>query len=99
MSGYKLIAPGESLDYSNDWTNELQSGSPEDGIASSEWAVTPQSGSPAAPALTNLAHADGVASVKISGTVLGEVYRLINTVTTTQGLTLKRTIVLRCGNR
>lgn len=96
---YLLIGPGETLDYSCDWTSELEAGSPSDSIATSAWRIAPEEGSPPTPTLSDLAHADTLASVKLADGTAGAVYRLTNSITTAQGLTLERSITIRCETR
>ena len=93
---YELIGPGETRGFGYDWTVELESGSPSDSIASSDWRVASQASSPTAPTLNGKSHANTVASVKLSDCTAGEIYRLTNSITTTQGLTLERSITIRC---
>ena len=96
---YRLIGPGETLGFSMDWTSELESGSPADSIATSDWSIAPQDGSPSRPALTDLEHAGAVSSVTVCDATAGVVYRLTNRVTTAQGLIFERSITVRCDKR
>ena len=96
---YLLIGPDETLDFSFDWTNELESGSPHDTIAASDWSITPQAGSPLTPTLIDREHIAAVSLVAVSDAVLGTIYRLTNRVTTAQGLIFERSITVRCENR
>ena len=96
---YHLIGPGETLAFSMDWASELESGSPADSIAGSDWSIMPQGGSPATPSLTDLEHFGAVSSVTVADAALGVIYRLTNRVTTAQGLIFERSITLRCEKR
>ncbi len=97
---YLLIDPGETLDYSFDWSEFLdEGGSPSDAIVTSSWAVTPQAGSPPAPTLSGQANNLRATSVFVSDATLGAIYQLTNTIATAAGRTAERSITLRCENR
>ena len=90
---YQSIDPESLLDYQYDWTDWIASG---DSISARLWSVTPLNGtSPETPALTNAT----TAAVKISGCQLGSVYRLVEHITTANGLEADRTVTLRCEHR
>ena len=96
---YQLIVESANLDYTCDWQAYLDdSGSPSDSIASSAWTITPQSSSPPAPALSQSSNTATTTTVFVSGCQRGQVYRLINRITTAQGRTDERTITLLCEN-
>lgn len=92
---YRLIDPGETLDYACDWGDFLaDDGSPGDTIQTSLWSVEP-----AGPALTGASVSGGVTRVFLSGAQAGQVYRLTNTATTALGRTAEQSWTLRCENR
>ncbi len=92
---YRLIDPGETLDYSCDWTAFLEdAGSPTDAVQTSAWSIVP-----AGPMLSGEGLGANVASVFVAGATLGQVYRLSNKITTLQGRTAERSVTLRCENR
>ena len=96
---YLLIGPGETLDFSFDWTNELESGSPHDTIGSSDWSIAPRHGSPSTPSLVDREHIGAISAVTVADAMVGTIYRLTNRVTTAQGLIFERSITVRCENR
>lgn len=86
---YLLVDPDSELNFQFDWSDWLVE---EDTIASRLWTITPMnSGSPSTPELTN--HTSEV--VFVTGLLLGKVYRLSERITTVQGITDERSIVLR----
>ena len=92
---YLLIDPDEALDYAFNWTAFLaEHGSPADGIASSNWYV-----SPPGPLLSSPSLEDAVATTFISGATLGQVYLLTNRVVTAAGRTAEKTVTLACESR
>lgn len=91
MPDFLLIDPSAKTDYSVDWTDWMATG---DAIAISTWAIAP-----AGPMLTDEAVAGATAQVFIESCVRGVVYRLTNRITTNQGRTDERSIVLRCEER
>ena len=99
MGSYKLIRPGEDLDYAFDYRAEADdAGSPSDTISSSSWSVTPQAdASPTAPKLSDGAFSGVLASVRITDCTAGNIYRLTNTVVWSSGIITKKTVVLRCA--
>ena len=96
---YRLIDPGATLDFPCDWSDYLNDGSPSDSIVTSLWSITPQSGSPALPALSGQSFAGALTTVFVSGVQRGQVYRLTNRITTAQGRTDERSVILRCEQR
>ncbi len=98
MAQYLLQDPGERLDYAIDYRGELDQGSPSDVVTDSSWSITPDAGSPG-PELTDAAIGDTLVTVKVARLAQGRVYRLTNRATTQQGLTLERTVTIRCQNR
>jgi hypothetical protein len=89
---YRLIDPDAKLDYAMDWSDWLAEG---DAISTHQWSITPQSGSPTQPTLTN----DTQATVTVQGFEAGKVYVLTDKITTTAGLIDERSITLRAGER
>lgn len=101
---YDLQAPEENLDYSYDWSDFLaESGSPQDSISTSEWSIDPPSdgGSPSSPLLEEQSSSgpNTITSCLVSRLTRGVIYRLTNTVVTTQGRTAAWSIIIRCGQR
>ena len=95
MASFLLQAPGETLDYSVDWTNELSETAPADSIAASAWSIAPNAGSPG-PSLSGATVAGMTTTTKVSGLAFGVVYRLTNRVETAQGVILERSLTIRC---
>jgi hypothetical protein len=97
---YVLIDPGETLDYTFDWSDSLDDGaSPTDTIATSSWSITPQEASPTAPVLSNERQTANTATVFVAGAGFGRLYRLTNRIVTAQGRTAERSVVLQCEHR
>lgn len=97
---YRLIDPGETLDFACDWVAFLaDAGSPADAIDTSNWSIEPVEGSPGTPVLSGAQVIGAMTSVFVSGAVLGRVYRLTNAITTMQGRAAERSFTLRCDNR
>lgn len=97
---YLLIDPQETLDYTCDWAPFLdEGGSPSDTISTSSWSIAPQDGSPQTPDLSGSTNTVSTATIKVTNAAIGQVYRLSNKITTTQGRTAERSITLRCENR
>jgi hypothetical protein len=84
----QLQDPGETLDYSVDWTVRLAAG---DSVATSAWAI-----SPSGPTLSGATETGSVATTLVTGLVLAGIYRLTNTVTTAEGQTMRESITIRC---
>lgn len=88
-----LVDPGDKADYANDWSDWLADGR---SIASRQWTVTPQtSDSPPSPTLTN----DTSATVTVENFEHGKWYRLSEDVVDDQGISGKRSIMIRCQKR
>ncbi len=97
---YLLIDPQETLDYTCDWGPFLdEGGSPSDVISNSSWSIAPQIGSPLSPDLSGSTQTLSTATIKVTNATLGQVYRLSNKITTSQGRTAERSITKRCENR
>ena len=94
MSQYLLQAPGETLDYSVDWTNELNGAG--DTIITSTWSISP---SGAGLVLSGAKVVGQTASTKVAGLTFGGIYRLTNVCQTDQGLVLERSLTIRCHKR
>ena len=95
-----LIDPEETLDYTMNWATWLaETGSPEDTISTSSWAVSDSTGSPSHPVLSGATNTASTATVFVAGCQLGELYQLTNTITTGQGRTAERSLTLRCEQR
>lgn len=87
MSGPYLKDPNAVLDYRHDWASWLASG---ETIATSIWSVAP-----AGLAVDSETETTTTATVWLSGGTVGQVYRVTNRITTNQGRTEERTIVIR----
>lgn len=84
--------PGAVLDYAVNWAGGyLQSG---ETLLSSSWTIFP--GDMAQVAASNTATA---AIITVSGGVVGRLYELSNRVTTSQGRTDERSIIVRVEQR
>lgn len=89
---YIRVDPSSVLDWQHDWDPWLSlEGSPGDAIASRQWTISPQEGSPPQPSLTNPTSA----VVMVEGMIPGRVYHLTEHVVTENGLEDDQTIVLR----
>lgn len=95
MAQNRLQTPGETLDWSVDYSEELTSTSPPDAIATSEWAITGGPGSPG-PVLSSPSVASPIVTVAVSGLDRNVVYLLTNKAVTQQGVTLERSLTIRC---
>ena len=94
MGAYLLVDPGSKLNFSHDWDDWLTSGSagsPTDTIASRQWTISSNGGSPD-PVLTG----DTTDVVFVEGLEAGRVYRLTEHIVTDSGIEDERTITLRC---
>jgi len=72
-----LQDPDENLDHTFNWASRLGSST----VSTSSWAVTPTA------TLTNQTHTTTTATASISGLLPGQVYHLVNTITTGAGTT------------
>lgn len=87
MAGKFVKTPEASVSYSIDWASGYLVGAQT--IATSVWAATPTG-----LTLTNETEASGVTTVKISGGTHSVEYTVRNTITTSDGFTDTRTIVI-----
>jgi hypothetical protein len=83
---FQIQDPGDTLDWSNDWTDFLAGG---DSISSRQWTINPDT-SPTL--LTNAT----TAAVKVAGLTKGLTYILTEAITTANGVVGERSIVIRC---
>lgn len=84
--------PGAALDYSINWGGGyLQAG---ETLSSSSWLVSPNE-----LTLSGAGILAGLATVTVSGGVVGRIYQLSNRVTTSQGRTDERSITIRVEQR
>lgn len=97
--GFYLIDPDETLDYSCNWAEFLDVGSPTDSISTSVWAVTPLELSPVVPVLSSPSTIGDLTTTFISQCIRGRIYQLTNTITTAQGRTADRSLTIRCDHR
>jgi len=82
----RLIAPGETQEFSNDWDSWLGA----DTIEASSWAISPEG-----PVLGSTFFAGTETTVLVSEAELGGMWRLTNTVTTASGRVGEKGYVLR----
>lgn len=83
-------APGAILDYGFNWASWLQLS---ETVVSSAWAIDP------VLTLSGSQNVANVTSTFVNGGDVGKVYTLTNTITTNQGRTDSRTLVLNCQPR
>lgn len=83
-----LQHPDEVLNYTYNWGSRLDGAI----IASSVWTIAPSDG----VTLTGDSHTDETTTVFASGLVNGQVYRLVNIITTSTGTSELKTIAIRC---
>lgn len=88
----RLQDPGDTVDHTLDWSDWLAAG---DTIATSTWAVSPQTGglpdiSSTAPTSTGT-----TATVWVKAVVFGQIYEVTNTIVTNGGRTGRRSFTLR----
>lgn len=89
-----LKDPAAALDYAVDWGAEYLSG---DVLAQSAWEVSPiESGG---VTIVDSGFDERLATVTTAGGVAGRLYKLVNRVVLTSGLTDSRSIVLRVEKR
>ena len=82
------------LDWTHDWSAYLQSA---ETISTSIWSISPTTVSP----LTQDSESETTttATIWLSGGLLGQVYRAVNRITTSQNRTEERTLVVRVENQ
>ena len=86
MARFQVQDPGETLDYSQSWTDFLALG---DSISSRQWTIDPDS-SPTL--LTNAT----TATVRVAGLTYGADYVLTEKITSANGIVAERSITIRC---
>lgn len=91
---FLLKHPDATLDYAVDWGTDYLSG---EALATSDWSVEPDG--PSGVAIATSAFDLLVATVTVSGGRVGDIYRLTNHVTTTDGRDDSRSIMLRVEKR
>lgn len=98
MSIY-VVDPDESLDYSIDWDDDgaLSTGSPAETVDTSVWAITPDISGEAD--LSGATKGDTLTTINLAGAQLGRLYRLKNTITTSEGRTLVRSVLVKVAHR
>lgn len=92
--------PQEDLDYSHDYSTELDSqGSPSDTIASVVWTFTqnPDDGSSPSPEIHDPSVSGNVVTAWVRNLQPGNVYVLTNVTTTDAGRVLQHSWTIRCG--
>ena len=90
-----LKDPQAVLDYAIDWGADYLGDT--DILTQSSWAVDPAE--PGGVQIVGNNVGDTVATVQVSGGIAGRIYRLSNQVTTLNGRTDERSIVLRVEKR
>jgi hypothetical protein len=83
--------PQATLDYTIDWSAWLATG---DTISSSSFAVESPAGDASPVSVTQQSALSAQATVWLTGGTAGNQYRVINTITTTQGRTDQRTLTI-----
>ena len=91
---FLLKHPDATLDYAVDWGTDYLSG---EALATSIWSVEPDE--PGGVAIASGAFDLLVATVTVSGGAIGNIYRLTNHVTTTDGNDDSRSIMVRVEKR
>ena len=91
-NGYFTIKdPAEVLEYTNDWTDELQEN---ETITNSDWTITTIDGDPAPlasdPIDEVIRNGDKLVSLTLSAGTIGNIYTVYNTVTTSSGEVARR---------
>jgi hypothetical protein len=96
-----LQGPGEDLDYSHDWSPDLDDqGSPSDTISSATWTLEgPDDGGSPSPQTHTPTTSGNVVSAWVSDLQLGGVYRLRHVMTSDAGRRFEHDWVIRCGYR
>lgn len=93
MSGPFLKDPDAVIDYSFDWAVDYLAGG--ESITASSWVILPQ-GAAGDLTVDNIPPvSSGVTSVFVSMGIAGKIYRLTNRITTNQGRTDERTLIIR----
>lgn len=94
----KTQDPAEELDWTCDYSGELDSvGSPSDTISSSTFTI--EGGGSPSPTLEDQIDTADTTSINVKGLQWGQHYYLRNLTVTTQGRTLKRSQTIRCEHR
>lgn len=92
-----LKDPGSSLDHAVDWGSLYLAGRT---IVASEWRLAPDQTGRAQPlTLTAAQLVGGRTSVRIGGGAAGQVYRVVNHVSLSDGNSDERTLVVRVEDR
>lgn len=97
-----LQSPLESLDYSHDYSEDLDaSGSPSDTISSVAWTwlQNPDDGSSPSPEIYDETTSGSIATAWVRNLQVGSVYVLAHTMITAAGRTFSHEWVIRCGYR
>lgn len=90
MSVY-VLDPSDVLDFQHDWDdNWLAAG---ETISASTWTISPTGPNITSPAPSNTTT---TTTCWVSGCTLGQVYRLVNHITTSASRQTDRTVVIRC---
>lgn len=88
---YEIVhTPSAILDYGFNWTAWMQ---PSETVVVSTWTIDP------ALTLSGQQNVANTTSTFVNGGDVGKVYMLTNTITTNQGRTDSRTLVLNCQPR
>jgi len=89
-------SPGSNLDFSWDWNSWLDyngDGIADENVLSSAWSV------PAGVVNNGEVLTANVAGIWLSGGTVGQLYRVVNTITTVAGRVETRTFIFRCANK
>jgi hypothetical protein len=91
---FLLKHPNATLDYAVDWGADYLSG---EALATSDWSIAPDE--PGGMTVVSSAFDLLVATATVAGGAAGNIYRLTNQVTTTDGRNDSRSILLRVEKR
>lgn len=94
-----LQSPVEDLDYTHDWTNDMQDVSPEDSISTSAWTLEGQDNGSPSPSTHDASLAGNVTRVFVKNLNAGETYSLRNDIITSGGRTFSHSWTIRCAYR
>ena len=86
MARFQTQDPGDTLTWSNDWTDFLASG---DSISSRVWTIDPDTSPSLLSGITG-------ATVTVAGLTAGTVYSLTEKITTANGVVAERSTTIRC---
>jgi len=97
---YELQGPGDvDIDYSCDFSDYVEDGSPTDSIDTFSWSIFPENdGSPSTSLHTQIENQGNVTTF-VTNLEAGILYKLTCHIITVQGRTDERSITILCENR